>query len=323
MIDGAPDPRLSPRRPARRRVGLALLVLVSASCGAEPDDLPEVGVDVRDIGAGDEPDSSEDTAQPDTDDADGATEDPDADVDEDAPDGSGDVVDGDVPDSDDTDVPDAPADAPDVEPLLCETDDRAFPVPNRACTVDEDCVAVTHQINCCGTEAVWGIAETALGGFSANEALCRDQYDTCRCPIGATLADDSNAVSDDTPASVRCSSGRCESYVADPDPVVCGGTRPSVFPSFDRTCTTVDDCAVVSHQTDCCGNSILWGIRADEVGAFDAAEAECRSEMDACGCPAGVPNTDSGISADPPESVELQCREGSCWTTAPLPPDDF
>jgi len=92
---------------------------------------------------------------------------------------------------------------------------------------------------------------------------------------------------------------------------------PSRFPTFDRSCTTADDCVAVTHQTDCCGNTRVMGIAAPERSRFDAAEAICRSQYPACGCPAGPPRADDGTVGTFGETPDLTCDSGTCTTSFP------
>jgi hypothetical protein len=87
---------------------------------------------------------------------------------------------------------------------------------------------------------------------------------------------------------------------------------PGVFPQFDKTCSNDDDCAVVIHTTDCCGNSVALGINEVEVDAFEAAEAICDSQYPPCGCPAGPTLAEDGNQVFDPDQLAVECTMGSC-----------
>ena len=87
---------------------------------------------------------------------------------------------------------------------------------------------------------------------------------------------------------------------------------PKVFPSFDKQCVTVDDCAIALHQTDCCGSQAALGLNKAEVPAFDAAEAICDSQYPACDCaPLGIVAEDGAI-VQSPVALDLACTDGLC-----------
>ena len=300
-----------------------------------------------DLGADVSPDTDDDDVSPGTD----APEDvPPPDTAEDAPpaddpasDSADDVVEDDVPDDTAEDAPtadlpedvppspdivedtppDAPPadthDAPDLPPgPYCGADDAEFPEFDDECSRPDDCAAVLHQIDCCGTEAAIGINAGELAAFEAAEAICREGYPRCRCATRPTEAQDGRIVRDMADLGVTCRDGACRTFVARSDEVDCTATHDSTFPEFDRSCEEEDDCEIVLHQTDCCGNQRIIGINEAETGRFEAAEAECRSEYPGCGCPASAPVTDAGIAAWDLETVEVMCRDEACFTFVPI-----
>jgi hypothetical protein len=98
--------------------------------------------------------------------------------------------------------------------------------------------------------------------------------------------------------------------------IMCEG-EPLYFPTFDRSCTAVRDCSVVFHQTDCCGNSVAWGINVDAAKAFGEAEAICQAQYPECGCPAGPATADDGDPVINPDFIEVDCVEGMCMSSVP------
>jgi hypothetical protein len=92
---------------------------------------------------------------------------------------------------------------------------------------------------------------------------------------------------------------------------------PKVFPSFAEDCRAAADCAVVLHQVDCCGSLQGWGIRADAVADFDAAEAVCQSQYPRCDCPPMATLLDDGNVIDDVDGIVVDCVGGLCQSAAP------
>lgn len=116
-------------------------------------------------------------------------------------------------------IGDAPADAvaSDVSDASDATDGAVacnagtFPSFARACTKDTDCVAVEHEINCCGTQVALGIRADQQSAFAAAEAICRGQYPGCGCASQATTADDGTKFDGTHPARAVCVDSVCTS----------------------------------------------------------------------------------------------------------------
>ena len=99
------------------------------------------------------------------------------------------------------------------------------------------------------------------------------------------------------------------------EPIMC----PDVFPMFDKSCVEDSDCAVVIHTSDCCGNTVAWGLNAGEVEAFDAAEAICDAQYPQCDCPAGPTVAEDGNEALDPDLIGVSCSMGACTSFVPMP----
>ena len=99
------------------------------------------------------------------------------------------------------------------------------------------------------------------------------------------------------------------------EPIMC----PDVFPMFDKSCIEDSDCAVVIHTSDCCGNTVAWGLNAGEVEAFDAAEAICDAQYPQCDCPAGPTVAEDGNEALDPDLIGVSCSMGACTSFVPMP----
>lgn len=77
--------------------------------------------------------------------------------------------------------------------------------------------------------------------------------------------------------------------------------------TIDRSCTTDADCLVRLHQTDCCGNAVMLGIRTSAESAYLGSEPACMASYPACGCPASLPTTDSGETVTDTSAVLAAC----------------
>lgn len=99
--------------------------------------------------------------------------------------------------------------------------------------------------------------------------------------------------------------------------VDCTATPPE-FPAFSKTCSSVSECTVGLHQTDCCGTLDAIGIATSAAAAFSSAEAACVSMYPGCGCASGKITTDNGQSAPAGSggsAIILACVSGKCETS--------
>jgi len=93
--------------------------------------------------------------------------------------------------------------------------------------------------------------------------------------------------------------------------VHCGGATPS-FPEFDKACSADDDCALASHQIDCCGTRVIVGISRSQETAFDAAEQACDSQYPGCGCAERPTQAEDGNTGFDPATFGVACDAGTC-----------
>ena len=119
---------------------------------------------------------------------------------------------------------------------------------DRYCSMDSECVAVLHTINCCGAAAWIGIRKSADAHFTALESQCDASYPACGCPAGPPIADDGSVIPFGTAAGAECVLGQCKTFAP-----ACGGscsagrscltcgTRPPKSACSLR-CMTDDDC---------------------------------------------------------------------------------
>jgi hypothetical protein len=99
----------------------------------------------------------------------------------------------------------------------------------------------------------------------------------------------------------------------DGDPIMC----PEQFPSFDKTCADTSECAIALHTISCCGSNAAIGINANELGAFEAAEAICDGQYPECECAPFPTSAEDGNSSEDPGLIVVACVDGSCTTSVP------
>jgi hypothetical protein len=114
------------------------------------------------------------------------------------------------------------------------------------------------------------------------------------------LAHDPDAASDpDSDEEIICQFG--EAFVA----------------QFDKTCLAVEECVKVYLAFDCCGTSLVAGVRASEQTRFNAEWLPCLGDLPECGCASGPPRAEDGGSTMIIEDIEVGCLGGSCMTFVP------
>lgn len=97
---------------------------------------------------------------------------------------------------------------------------------------------------------------------------------------------------------------------ADPDARVCSYQETRT--AADRTCTTANDCVVVSRSVSCCQEQ-FEGIRKDAAARFQAAQAALTAGCPGCGC-AAQPVDDTGQKGN--ASFGVGCDNGLCTSHA-------
>jgi hypothetical protein len=95
---------------------------------------------------------------------------------------------------------------------------------------------------------------------------------------------------------------------------MCGGT--AAFPTFDKGCTSTDNCSDGFHQVDCCGSLVAVGFNHAQRDAFDAAEQAWETTCPACGCAAQPLKADDGKTCAM-NAVTVSCDSGMCTTHCP------
>lgn len=92
-------------------------------------------------------------------------------------------------------------------------DAGCLPPPDRSCAAASDCALLNHQIDCCGSEIALGIASSARPAAEQAEGVCAAQWPKCKCLARETVADDGKGIGDASGLELRCTAGRCESFV--------------------------------------------------------------------------------------------------------------
>ncbi len=91
----------------------------------------------------------------------------------------------------------------------------------------------------------------------------------------------------------------------------------SEFETFDKSCTTVEDCALVSHTLSCCGDTLQMGINESELARFATVEGYCSAQFPACGCAAQGVSAEDGtlVMYGSEDQIVLECTDaGECKT---------
>jgi hypothetical protein len=215
---------------------VAAVALAAAACqGAYPVD--DMDAALRDAGGGD---GAEELDLPARDGGDpGAEVGPDGRL----RDGAG-GVDGGLVDA--ATVLDGPA-GTSTTPMAC-AGTVVLPSFDRSCTDDRDCVAVTHQISCCGSQVALGLNKKELDTFTRAETMCAASYPACGCPALPTRTEDGSS----TPGlagdiAVACREGTCTTFVKG-----CGG--PCGASTTCACCPIGPTQYCVCTTTGCMGN---------------------------------------------------------------------
>jgi hypothetical protein len=98
------------------------------------------------------------------------------------------------------------------------------------------------------------------------------------------------------------------------DGVQCRGTT-GMFPTFDKTCSIADDCAIGIHQTNCCGKTQAIGLARTELARFSADERICVEQYPACACPATPTDAEDGHTPVGGQAIVVDCQTGRCMTS--------
>jgi hypothetical protein len=87
------------------------------------------------------------------------------------------------------------------------------------------------------------------------------------------------------------------------------------FPTFDKGCTSTDNCSFGLHQNDCCGSQFALGFNHAFKNAFDSAEQTWRGTCDPCLCMPSPTKTESGLMTCDASRVAVKCATDSTCVT--------
>jgi hypothetical protein len=82
-----------------------------------------------------------------------------------------------------------------------------------------------------------------------------------------------------------------------------------------KMCGGSQSCAIMVHQTDCCGNTLLMGVDAARLAELQACETAWRATLPDCQCAAGPPQIEqpAGTTVNDASEAELGCIN---WTSS-------
>ena len=121
--------------------------------------------------------------------------------------------------------------------VRCWGPNQTFPMFEKSCTADANCVLVSHTTSCCGSALFMGINHDELTRFQSAESICDAQYPGCGCASQGANAEDGTLVPWGTESMivVSCNNGLCQSHY--------GG---KTFPCGTATCTDQEYCTMFS-----------------------------------------------------------------------------
>jgi hypothetical protein len=97
------------------------------------------------------------------------------------------------------------------------------------------------------------------------------------------------------------------------DPRLSGTSMP-----VDRSCVADSDCASVVFQTDCCGNTLAFGVNVQSASTAKQAADTCQSGFPGCACPEGPTLAETGFpdggSPTFADKIDAYCASGTCKT---------
>ena len=82
---------------------------------------------------------------------------------------------------------------------------------DRTCLTANDCASLTHQLDCCGSQAFIGVAASTLSDSQAHEDACRATAPVCRCLARPPIAEDGLEVTTGGALLFDCRVGLCVS----------------------------------------------------------------------------------------------------------------
>lgn len=118
-------------------------------------------------------------------------------------------------------------------------------------------------------------------------------------------------------SGTSASTGGSEGSSSGGDPLAC--EDPLAFPGVGKECVSDQDCAVVFHQTDCCGSLSAHGVSTDSVDPFNATEAMCAALFPGCGCAPQPTIAEDGETTQDQTQIVAHCVDNACQSEVPDP----
>jgi hypothetical protein len=168
-----------------------------------------------------------------------------------------------------------------------------------------------------GTPATGGVGGTpATGGQGGiGFAMCQPGAQCSASAMCTGICQVSQGLSgsrDCTCVNGKLLCGQCQAAACTPG-LSCQG-----FPTngYATNGATVDNCAGMTHQTDCCGARKVFGINHGERTKLCAAEAICRTQyMQNASCTNTTITADTGDTSNKIDNIRVRCNPavlGSC-----------
>lgn len=198
---------------------------------------------------------------------------------------------------------------------LCGADGAVFPDFDDSCTADADCAVVFHQVNCCGTNAAWGVNVSEVADFQAAEAICVEEYPKCGCATFPTTADDGKSTWYEKNFVAACQEGACKTSVLDGCHTMsdCDGTGMCVAPGQSLGCG-----ACMMPESSCANDAACQATNPTSI---------CKqSTIDDCLCESAMickPGCASDASCATGEfcDADMHCKPKTCAADAGCPPN--
>jgi hypothetical protein len=204
----------------RTRISFLLLLLLSAGCGTNNSALP---LDSGSGGDDGSPGNGDAAAESSVEQADAAPSVGDGnEPGQDARSGGVDASCANECGSPEAGGPDAGPDRGDASPfatgdagglaLYCWQDSEYLIGPlNNSCTTVTDCAIANHVTSCCGAITEYGVNQSAVAEYNAENANCTPP--ACTCMPGGPYAQDGMTENQSKPIALKCESRTCLTYV--------------------------------------------------------------------------------------------------------------
>jgi len=105
-----------------------------------------------------------------------------------------------------------------------------------------------------------------------------------------------------------------------------GGNLCEFANSLDGSCSVDEDCRILVHQFNCCGDTVAIGVNLAQSESAAADEVICRDTYPHCGCPTHQTTTDSGESVAFGSEANVACvsrgATAVCLTYVSMRPAD-